>query len=163
VPKRMASLGARVLTLLGMGKAVASAGLPDFLDQLGILLGSGLPQKEAFAAASRAVWLSSLRSRVEDARALWEGGAAFPDALSRAVGIPRWMEMLLRFGEGSGKLPEALEECAGIAREKSWALREGGMKLLFPALVVVMGALVGTTVWAMFSILTELMMSVEPF
>ena len=71
--------------------------------------------------------------------------------------------MLLRFGEGSGKRAEALEECSGFALAKSWALREGGIKLLFPALVVVLGALVGTIVWAVFSILTELMMSVEPF
>ena len=36
------------------------------------------------------------------------------------------------------------------------ALREGALKLLAPALVAVMGMVVGTTVWAVFSTLTDL-------
>ena len=157
-PGWVASLMARVLSLVGMRRRVAAAGLPGFFEQFSILLKSGLAQKDAFAAATRAVWLRPLRRRVEKARALWEGGASFPDALVQAVRIPKWMETLLRFGEASGKLPEALEECAGIAREKSWALREGGLKVLLPALVVAMGALVGVTVWAVFSPLADLIM-----
>jgi general secretion pathway protein F len=69
-------------------------------------------------------------------------GQAVATAASKAGLYPPLMINLIRTGEDTGELPEMLTELAGIYEEEAERAVSGAVRLLEPALIVVMGAVI---------------------
>ncbi len=110
---------------------------------LGSVLAAGAPMSEALRLATRAVRSETARKRLEPVSHAVRQGEALSSALGRVAGFPQTAVRLAAIGEASGALGPMLAR-AGSLEEKA-ALRriEATGRLLGPALIVMLGGLIG--------------------
>ena len=114
-----------------------------FAIALGNVLAAGAPMSEALRLAVRSVRSGTARKRLEPVQHAVRQGEALSNALGRVAGFPGTVVRLAAIGEASGALGAMLAR-AGVL-EESAALRriEAAGRLLGPALIVILGALIG--------------------
>ncbi len=105
-----------------------------FIENMGVLIGSGMPILEAIDAISQEIRSSAMRHLVSEMRADIEAGVAFSTALERSSIFSHHAISLIRIGEASGRLTENLKIVAEEQeRERSLSskLRSAMMYPLF--------------------------------
>jgi type II secretory pathway component PulF len=114
-----------------------------FAIALGNVLSAGAPMSEALRLGIRSVRSSAARKRLEPVAQAVRQGESLSSALTRVSGFPSTVVRLAAIGEASGSLGSMLAR-AGQMEEKA-ALRriEAIGRLLGPALIVFLGAVVG--------------------
>jgi type II secretory pathway component PulF len=98
---------------------------------------------EALRLAVRSVRSSAARKRLEPILPAVRQGEALSSALGRVRGFPATVVRLAAIGEASGALGPMLARAGGM--EEASALRriEATGRLLGPALIVILGAVIG--------------------
>lgn len=122
---------------------------------LGMLHQAGVPLVRAMELSRESLENQSVKLELEVAERAVERGDGLAKALSRVTVIPPLLQQFLRTGERTGEL-EAMLLSAAAFYERELARRRGMLaKFLEPALIVVMGCVVGILVLSVLLPLAE--------
>jgi len=123
---------------------------------LGRLMAAGVPAPQAFRLAVGTVPMRLARTRLETAAGGIYQGAAVSTALGACAGMPLAIRRMAEVGEQSGGLGPMLERAGDL--EQAAALRriEATAKWLGPALIVLLGGLIGSIMAALLGAVSSL-------
>ena len=131
-----------VLRLPVAGSLVRELDAARFARTLATLFASGTPLLDALGGARRTVVNAHIREALGQTETRVREGASLSNALRRAEVFPPMMASMVSAGERAGQLPQMLEKTAdqmeaGFEQATTLALR-----LLEPAVIVILGAVV---------------------
>ena len=113
---------------------------------LGMLHEAGVPLVRAMELSRESLGNEAVRSELESAERAVERGDGLAKALGRVAAIPPLLHQFLRTGERTGEL-EAMLMSAAAFYERELERRRGMLaKFLEPALIIMMGCIVGVLV-----------------
>lgn len=107
---------------------------------MGFLLSGGLPIMRAMRLTAKAIGNVILERRIIEAENFISQGARLSASLK---GFPPTILQIISTGEKTGKLPEVLQKTAESYESEFDRKLQRGMSLLEPALILVMGLVVG--------------------
>lgn len=139
----------------GLREATTMVERIRFASGLGLMLDAGLPVDKALTLATGSIKHGSLRREVALAVEKVKRGEPMSKALRQTRIFPDYFASLLEVGEEGGELPRVFTEIARRSRDQfsAWALRL--TTLLEPALILVMGLIVGGVVVIMMLSITS--------
>jgi type II secretory pathway component PulF len=106
------------------------------------LLRAGVPLIEALELVERTAQNSILRSGLRAAREATSRGAPLSRAMQQAQVFPGMLVQLVAMGEETGQLPRMLEDYSEMAREEAETAVQGMLRLLEPAMLILVGGMV---------------------
>ena len=126
-----------------------------FSSGLAMMLGAGLPVDKALTLAAENIRHGMLRREVSVAVERVKRGEQISTAMRQTRIFPDYFASIIEIGEESGELAKVFSEIAERSRNEfsSWALRL--TSLLEPALILVMGLIVGGVVVVMMLSITS--------
>ena len=136
------------LGLPGLGPMLRTALAVEFCRALAICTSAGIPILRGLDLAAAACANPLVKERVAVARNQVANGVLVSDALAELDLFPRMMIHLMAAGETSGKLSFLLERCAAVCEESMDQAIEIATAAMQPAVMMIVGALVGFIVWA---------------
>ncbi|HEX9046130.1 MAG TPA: type II secretion system F family protein [Verrucomicrobiae bacterium] len=131
-----------------IGPVVRSAALGRFARTLGTLAKSGVSLLPALKIVENTIGNRILAQQVASVAEETRGGDSLAAPLRKLGLFPRTMVQMIDVGEQSGKLDEMLLKVAEIEERQMRAKTKVLISLLAPALILVVGALVGFMVIA---------------
>lgn len=147
-PDWQKKLWSLALATPGLGPMLRTALAVEFCRALAICNSAGVPILRALDLAAAACANPLVQDRVRVARSRVAEGVLVADALADLDLFPRMMIHLLAAGESSGKLSFLLERCAAVCEESMDQAIEIATAALQPAVMMVVGILVGFIIWA---------------
>jgi type IV pilus assembly protein PilC len=132
-----------------LGGFLLKVELARFCRTLEVLVRSGIPVLEALRTAGSVIRNGILREDLRTACEDVERGAPLGRSLRRSGRFPVFMTSLLGVGEESGRLDEALAEVASSYERDTDEAVGTSTSLLEPAMILVIGSIVGFVVLAM--------------
>lgn len=148
-PKGGETLDALKLRLPILGPLFRSAALTRFARTLGVLVKSGVSLLPALKIVEGAVGNRTLARQLAQAGEETRGGASLASPLRRLRVFPKNVTQMIAVGEESGNLGEMLLKVAQIEERHLRAKTKTIVSLLAPALILVVGAVVGFMVIAL--------------
>lgn len=127
------------------GNVVQSLYYGRFARMLGLLLNAGLPILKAIGLASKSVGNTKLQASLLTAERKVMEGANLSSSLE---GFPPIFVQLVATGEKTGKLPEVLNRAADSYEEEFSRRVQRLLSVLEPAMILIMGLVVGFIVFA---------------
>jgi type II secretory pathway component PulF len=128
--------------------------LEVFCRACGVFLRSGMPLPEALVRAAAATHSPAVQRQAGAVSRAVERGVPFGDALREAWRWPRGVLEIVRTGNAAGRPADAFDHAADFLRLR--CEREAvRMRRRAAVLIVACGALVGATVYAVFSFITN--------
>lgn len=131
-----------LLSLPIVGRARRSAGSARTCASLAALFESGVPIAAALLHASRTTGDGAMTARMLAAREAIIAGQGIARALDDTGAMTPTAIRLIRTGEETGRLGEMLYHAARIERERTERLVRGAVRLLEPALILVLAGVV---------------------
>ena len=110
---------------------------------LGAMVSAGAPLGEALRLATRTAPSALARGRLDAAAARVRQGELLSRALDEVRGFPVAISRMCAVGESSGKLGGMLSKAGRLEEEAAFRSIEAFGQLLGPALIVMLGGLVG--------------------
>jgi general secretion pathway protein F len=160
LPAAQRRVAARLWQLPGLGPRLRVVALARLYRSLGLLLAAGVPMPAALGLLS-GVLSAPLQPALQRVKAKVEAGERFSQALqSEALATPVAQRMV-RVGESSGELPLMLARAATFHDEEIARLSELVTRAVNPALMLIMGVLIGGIVVLMYLPIFTLMESVQ--
>jgi len=153
-------LQASLWTLPGLGPRLRVLALARLYRSLGMLLGAGVPVLPALRIVQPLVaapWRGAVLAAAEQVA---EGGR-FSDALEAQGLATPVARRMLRVGERSGELPAMLERAAAFHDEEVVRLTELLTRAINPALMLIMGVLIGGIIVLMYLPIFQLVEQVQ--
>jgi general secretion pathway protein F len=132
-----------------MGGVLRSAALGRFARTLGTLLKSGVSLLPALKIVEHTIGNRVLARLIAQVSEETRGGDSLATPLRRLAIFPRTVIQMIHVGEESGKLDEMLLKVADIEERHMRSQTKTLISLLAPALILVVGALVGFMVIAL--------------
>ncbi|NJD18860.1 MAG: type II secretion system F family protein, partial [Gemmatimonadetes bacterium] len=123
------------------------------------MLHSGVMLSDVLLAAARISGNSEVEDTLLGARDSIHAGSDLATPLAKAQILPPLLAQMVKVGEESGRLEEMLDKVADFFEMEVKAAIDGAMKALEPALIVVLGLLLGGIVAAMYTPVFDLMTS----
>lgn len=144
------AIDAAVLRLPLAGRFALDTDLVRFSRTLALLLAGGVPIERALALSAKTLVNRRLREAVTQVgEDTITRGASLADGFRRRPEIPPFLTNMMAVGEEAGRLDESLQEAAAFyQRELERDLRLM-TTLLEPALILLVGAVVGFIIFAM--------------
>ncbi len=143
-----------------MGQITGKSSVARFSRTLGTLLAAGVPILEALAitadTAGNEVYTRALRNVRDSIRE----GESIAKPLRQARVVDPMVVNMIDVGEETGELDKMLEKVADTYEEEVETLVAGMVSLLEPVMVIVLGAIVGFIVIALFMPMVQLINSV---
>ncbi|OGW94490.1 MAG: hypothetical protein A3G36_06600 [Omnitrophica bacterium RIFCSPLOWO2_12_FULL_45_13] len=139
-----------LLRLPVFGSVIMRAALSKFTKTLATLLSQGIPiavSMELVSKTSGNVVIEETSLKVRD---LILDGENIPEALKKVNIFPSLMIQMAMVGVESGSLPELLDKTAGFYEEMVDSFVSALTSLIEPVLIVVMGAMVGIVIVALY-------------
>lgn len=139
-----------LLRLPVFGSVIMRAALSKFTRTLATLLGQGIPiavSMELVSKTSGNVVMEETSLKVRD---LILDGENIPEALKKVNIFPSLMIQMAMVGVESGSLPELLDKTASFYEEMVDSFVNALTSLIEPVLIVVMGAVVGVVIVALY-------------
>lgn len=133
-----------------VGKNVGKIVTARFTRTLSTMLYSGIPMIQALRAAGETTGNKFVESKIEETVEGIEKGMGMTAQLAATNIFPPMMLSMIGIGEESGRLDEMLEKTAEYYDEEMEAALEALVTMLEPLLIVIMGAVIGTIVIAMY-------------
>jgi len=150
----------RVLnTLPFVGNLVRKAAVARLTRALASMVHSGVILTEALLASARISANSEVEAAVLQARTAIQGGSDLSTPLSKAPVLPELFAQMVKVGEESGRLEEMLNKVADFFEMEVETAIDGAMKALEPALIVLLGVLLGGIIITMYMPIFDLMTS----
>lgn len=125
-----------------VGRLVRGVNAARFARTLATLVQSGAPILDSLDAARETVRNAALRIAVDDIIARVREGAALSSALRKSEMFPPMMVYMTASGERSGALAEMLVKAADHLEAEFESVTALALKILEPAIIIVMGAVV---------------------
>ncbi len=110
---------------------------------MGFLLSGGLPILKAMQLTSKATGNVVLENKIMAAREMVSQGAKLSNSLE---GFPPTLLQIISTGEQTGKLPEVLQKTAASYNAEFDRNLQRGISFLEPALILIMGLVVGVII-----------------
>lgn len=155
-------LDALWLRLPAVGEAARKSALARFTGLLALLTQSGLNILEALAACQHSVGNRYLARRLALAGQLIAAGETVSESFRNLDLFPPLVLRLLHTGEQSGTLPEALNNAAWFFARDARETVARALKLLEPALALLLGALLAFLLLAVFLPVYQVIGEVRP-
>lgn len=133
-----------------IGPNVGKIATARFTRTLSTMLYSGIPMIQALRAAGETTGNKFVESKIEETVEGIEKGMGMTAQLAATNIFPPMMLSMIGIGEESGRLDEMLEKTAEYYDEEMEAALEALVTMLEPLLIVIMGAVIGTIVVAMY-------------
>lgn len=146
----------RILLDLAPGRTIATVTYAGFAVILGQLLNAGTPMSEALPIALRTVRIELARARLERSLSTVREGERLSTALSQVPGAPATIVRLAEIGEEAGALGTMLERAGNLELEAAVKRIEAFAQVLGPALIVILGALIGALMASLLTGVTDM-------
>lgn len=114
-----------------------------FAVALGSMLAGGAPMSEALRLAGRSVGNLRARSRLEPVGIAVRQGASLSSALDKVASFPNAIGRLAVVGEAAGSLGEMIARAGRLEEAAAMRRLEAAGKVLGPALIVLLGGVIG--------------------
>ena len=148
-----------LLRLPLIGGLARKAAVARLTRAMASMLHSGVMLSDVLLAAARISGNSEVEAAVLDARDSIHAGSDLATPLAKAEILPPLLAQMVKVGEESGRLEEMLDKVADFFEMEVKAAVDGAMKALEPALIVVLGVVLGGIVAAMYTPIFDLMTS----
>ncbi|MEH6548764.1 MAG: type II secretion system F family protein [Pseudomonadales bacterium] len=125
-----------------LGNWLIMGNLADWCRNMGLLLASGVPAVPATQIANTTIGNLALRAAMERVSTGVFQGASLAHALQREAFIPAFMLHMVRSGEASSELDQMLIRVANFYSTRLQQSSSTFLKLLEPALIILMGGMV---------------------
>jgi general secretion pathway protein F len=145
-PKFKLSFDQWVLTVPLIGKLLRGLDGARFARTLATLFAGGSPLLDSLKGAQRTVSNSHIRERLEGAITQVREGGSLAQSLKRTEALPPMMTHMLAAGERSGAVPLMLDKAATQLEEEFDTATTVALRLLEPAIIIAMGAVVALIV-----------------
>lgn len=122
----------------------------------GALLSARVNASEALNLALNATSLSLARTRLSSCVARVREGASVSEALGGCRGMPRRLQRLAAIGEETGRLGPMLQRAGRMERDQALRRLKATSQWLGPALIVVLGAVIGLVFASLLTGITQL-------
>lgn len=148
-----------VLRLPLIGDLARKASVARLTRAMASMLHSGVMLSDVLLASARIAGNSEVEAAVMDARGAIHAGSDLATPLARSPILPPLLAQMVKVGEESGRLEEMVDKVADFFEMEVRAAVDGAMKALEPALIVVLGVVLGGIVAAMYTPVFDLMTS----
>lgn len=142
-----------------VGLLARKAAVSRLTGALASMVQSGVILPDALLAAARISGNSEVEAAVLEARTAVMGGSDLSSPLARSRVLPELLPQMVKVGEESGRLGEMLEKVAELFEMEVKTAIDGAMKALEPALIVVLGVVLGGIIVTMYIPIFDLMTS----
>ena len=142
-----------------VGDLVRKAAVARLTRALASMVRSGVILTEALLASARISANSEVEAAILNARKAIQGGSDLSTPLFKAPVLPELFAQMVRVGEESGRLEEMIQKVADFYEKEVEIAIDGAMKALEPALIVLLGVVLGGIVIAMYLPIFDLMTS----
>ena len=149
-PRGRRHLDRAALRLPGVGAVLRAAATARFTRTLATLLGSGVPLLEALTLTARTAGNQAVTEALIEARERVAAGLPLAAALSTTDALPGTVAQMVHVGEQTGALPELLGRVATAAERDVDDAVSALTAALEPVLIVLLGAVVGGMIIAMY-------------
>jgi len=133
-----------------VGQLYLALAIERFATTLKILLKSGIPVIKAMEMAANTVRVKIFSDRIDDARAKVISGLPFSDALQQTAIFPLLAVQLVSVGEKTGNYAGMFEEISNYYKEVLDTALARFNALIEPAILIIMGGMIGLLVVSMF-------------
>lgn len=127
-----------------------------FAVSLGAMLTAGAPMSDALRLASRGVRSELAKARLQPVLHQVRQGVSLSEALQAVKGFPPTIVRLVSVGESTGALGRMLQRSGKLEEDAAVRDIEAAARLLGPALIVLLGGLIGLMMAGLLSGVTEL-------
>jgi type IV pilus assembly protein PilC len=148
-----------LLRLPVIGTLTRKAAVARLTRAMASMLHSGVMLSDVLAAAARISGNGEVEEVVLGARDAIHAGSDLATPLAKAEILPPLLAQMVKVGEESGRLEEMLDKVADFFEMEVEAAIDGAMKALEPALIVILGVVLGGIVAAMYTPVFDLMTS----
>lgn len=138
------------LKLPVIGKIARYNAAAQTANTLATLLAAGIPVTHALDIVSRVVDLRCVGKELNEAISKLEGGMSLGEALKGSQYLPPMLVEMMTIGESSGSLEETLRTVGLYYSEEAMNASDSALKLLEPAITIVLGVIVGFIVIAIY-------------
>lgn len=138
----------RLMKIPIVGSFIIHASLGRFATTLSMLLSGGVPLAQAVDLAKEALYNKTLEETISTSRDRMIEGSRFSTEIANAKLIPPLFSRMFRIGEETGRLDPILEEVGKMYEEEADRLLNRTLSLLQPALLLIMGVMIGSTLLA---------------
>jgi len=143
-----------------IGELLRKIAVARFCQTLATLTASGVPILDGLEITARTAGNAIIEDAVMAVRKAVEEGKTISEPLGETKVFPRMVVQMINVGEQTGALDQMLQKIAEFYEEEVDTAVAGLTKLIEPLLIVVLGAIIGTIVAAMYlplySILSEI-------
>ena len=133
-----------------LGSLVRKSAVARFTRTLGTLLSSGVSILEGLEITARTAGNRVIHDAVMGSRASIAGGESIAEPLRRSGAFPPMVTQMINVGEETGDLDGMLNKIADFYDEEVDVAVESLLKALEPALIVILGTIVGGMIVAMY-------------
>ena len=148
-----------LLRLPVIGDLTRKTAVARFTRAMASMLHSGVNLSDVLMASARVSGNSEVEIAILASRDAIHAGSDLSTPLARADVLPPLLAQMVKVGEESGKLEEMMDKVADFYEMEVRTAIDGAMKALEPALVFLLGLLLGGVVFAMYLPVFDLMTS----
>ncbi len=142
VPAFKLAVDARILQIPVLGALLRSLDGARFARTLSTLFAGGAPLLDSLKGAQRTISNAFMRERLDGAIAMVSEGTSLAGALKRANCLPPMMTHMVAAGERAGAVPQMLDKSAERLEEEFDMASGVALRLLEPAIIIMMGGVV---------------------
>ena len=142
-----------------IGGLTRKASVARFTRAMASMLHSGVTLSEALRASARISGNTEVEYEIMAARDAIQAGSDLSTPLSRSQVLPPLLSQMVKVGEESGRLDQMLNKVADFFEMEVRTAIDGTMKAVEPALIVILGVVLGGIVVAMYTPVFDLMTS----
>jgi len=142
-----------------IGGLTRKASVARFTRAMASMLHSGVTLSESLLASARISGNTEIEYEILAARDAIHAGSDLSTPLSKSPVLPPLLGQMVKVGEESGRLDEMLNKVADFFEMEVRTAIDGAMKALEPALIVVLGTVLGGIIVAMYTPVFDLMTS----
>ncbi|MGE0410178.1 MAG: type II secretion system inner membrane protein GspF [Amphiplicatus sp.] len=132
----------RLLTIPVVGNLLRSLDGARFARTLSTLFAGGAPLLDSLRGAERTMTNAYMQERLDGAIAMIGEGTSLAGALKRANCLPPMMTHMVAAGERAGVVPAMLDKAAERLEEEFDTASSVALRLLEPAIIILMGGVV---------------------
>ena len=140
-----------------IGGLTKKASVARFTRAMASMLHSGVTLSESLSASARISGNTEVEYAVLAARDAIHAGSDLSTPFAKSPILPPLLAQMVKVGEESGRLDEMLNKVADFFEMEVRVAIDGAMKALEPALIVVLGTVLGGIVIAMYTPVFDLM------
>lgn len=143
-----------------VGELARKAAVARATRAMASLVRSGVTLSDTLLASARVSGNAEVGAAFLAARDAIQGGSDLATPLGRSPVLPKLLTQMVKVGEESGRLEEMLAKVADFFEMEVKSAIDGAMKALEPALVVLLGVLLGGIIVGMYLPIFDLMTSI---